>query len=103
MKKVLIIILCLALIFCAAACASKDVKVKSKAFEMTREELTEALDGVKEDELLEWWGTPSSFFSGLYGSIWELDGRYISVVFDYDTKVVEGVACGELDENGFIS
>ena len=101
-KKVFAIFLCAAMLLCVSACG-KNVRDKAEAFTMTVEELNEALEGRTESELREWWGEPSSFFSGLYGSIWTLDGRYISVVFDYNTKVVKEAACGELDENGYIS
>ena len=107
MKKALIIIMCAALLFGLAACAGKNVKVKAEAFEMTREELAEALDGAKEEDLVAWWGDPSSYLSGLYGSIWTHEGKFILVYFDggYEgsTAAVMDVICGEPDENGFIS
>ena len=102
MKKIIALVMCAAMLLCVSACG-KNVKNKAEAFEMTVDELNEALEGRTESELLEWWGKPSSYFSGLYGSIWTMDGRYISVVFDYNTKVVRETACGELDENGYIS
>lgn len=103
MKKIVVIILCAVLLLALAACGGKNVKDKAEAFTMSREELTEALEGAKEADLVAWWGEPSSFFSGLYGSIWTMDGRYIAVYFDRAAKTVENVICGELDENGFIS
>lgn len=102
MKKIIALLICAAMLLCVSACG-KNVKDKAEAFAMTAEELNEALEGRTESELLEWWGAPSSFFSGLYGSIWTLDGRYIAVCFDYKTKTVESASCGELDEKGYIS
>ncbi len=105
MKKIVVIILCAAFLLALAACGGKNVKNvkdKTETFTMSREELTEALEGVKEADLVAWWGEPSSFFSGLYGSIWTMDDRYIAVYFDRAAKTVENVICGELDENGFM-
>ena len=70
---------------------------------MTVDELNEALDGRTESELIEWWGEPSSWLSGLYGSIWTLDGRWLIVYFNSGSKIVESAVCGELDESGYIS
>ena len=102
MKKTILLILCAALLLCVSACG-KNVRDKAEAFTMSPEELTEALEGVSEEELVDWWGMPSSFLSGLYGSIWTLDGRYIVVYFNSGSKIVTNAICGELDENGFIS
>lgn len=102
MKRIIALLMCAAMLLCVSACG-KNVKDKAEAFGMTNEELNESLEGRSETELLEWWGEPSSFFSGFYGSIWTMDGRYIAVYFDYATKTVENVICGELDENGYIS
>ena len=102
MKKVLAILMCAAMLLCVSACG-KNVKNKAEAFEMTNEELNEALEGRNGSELREWWGEPSSFLSGLYGDIWTYDGRYIVVYMKYPTGEVENVICGELDENGYIS
>ena len=101
-KKVFAIFLCAAMLLCVSACG-KNVKDKAEAFTMTIDELNEALVGRNGSELLEWWGESSSFLSGLYGSIWTYDGRYIVVYMKYPTGEVENVICGELDENGYIS
>lgn len=67
------------------------VPTLEKAFSMREEALLEGLKGVSEEELFGEWGEFNSPFSGMYGYIWNREGKNIGVYFDFEKKVVVDV------------
>lgn len=67
------------------------VPTLEKAFSMREDALLEGLKGVSEEELFGEWGEFNSPFSGMYGYIWNREGKNIGVYFDFEKKVVVDV------------
>lgn len=73
-------------------CACSSVPSLEKIFLMSPEEAQKRLSGLDQETLRKAWGDPSSFFSGLYGDIYEdpdKKDKLIGVVYDPETKKVQ--------------
>ena len=85
-------LLCLVSLFLLCACSG--VPSLNRVFSMSEEDAKKKLSDIDQETIRENWGEPSSFFSGLYGDIYEdpqNKDRLIGVVYDHDSKKVISV------------
>ena len=103
-KKVLFV---LAIILVAALCASawyygyynrkSNDNIPSKELMVSyyqnkgADYATEQLQGYRNTQLMEVWGEPDSFLSGMWGDIWETNNTYYIIVYYDSNGVVEHV------------
>lgn len=52
---------------------------------------TEQLQGYKNTQLMEVWGEPDGYLSGMWGDIWETNNTYYLIVYYDSDGVVEYV------------
>lgn len=100
MKRIVCLILILALSLGCAACTSGvetlyaeetiggDKPTLEQGKQLSSEELTEALKGLTPDEMRARWGEPDGTLSGMWGEIWDTDdGNWIIVYYDAEGHV----------------
>ena len=66
MKKIISLLICL---FLLTACMA--VPFREKVFSMDEIQANRKLFNISRERILEAWGQPQSFFSGLYGDVYE--------------------------------
>lgn len=89
MKKIISILIC---IFILTACMA--VPSREKVFSMDEVQANEKLFNISRERILKAWGQPDSFFSGLYGDIYEDPkdpDKLIGILYDRDTDTVIGI------------
>lgn len=89
MKKIISLFICL---FLLTACMA--VPSREKVFSMDEIQANKKLFNISRERILEAWGQPQSFFSGLYGDIYEDPedpDRLIGIQYDRDTDTVIGI------------